>query len=334
MLTFNAAGIPLVHPRGGERLEAAGKAIASGGWSVVGLQEVWFDGDADRLHRLSGLPYLARARRALAFGTGLAVLSRWPVLETEEKRFTVLTPSWARLAQGEPAVRKGWLRARLATPWGELDAYSAHMLSDYPESRYRSLRALQLFELAEDALERSMGRPFVIMADFNAGRGDPDFDAFLDLLGAWDPCAPKGAEACGDPGRGRPGDRRIDFVLLSSRADAMGARALDGFVPGAEGLRLSDHAGFSAVIAPRPGLWAPAAPDPARRAAALERTIATVNSFLAAERRPGRWIPLYGWLAARRERAQAAALGALRERAVSALARLSAPRTTPTTATR
>jgi endonuclease/exonuclease/phosphatase family metal-dependent hydrolase len=324
----------LVHPRGAERLEAAGKAIAERAPGAVGLQEVWFDGDADRLRRLSGLPHMARVRRGVAFGTGLAILSNWPVLESEEKRFSVLTPSWARLAQGEPAVRKGWLRARLATPWGEFDAYSAHMLSDYPGSKYRSLRALQLFELAEDVLDRSKGRPFAIMADFNAGRGDPDFDAFLDLLGAWDPCAPKGAEVCGDPGRGRPGDRRIDFVLLSARARAKGARTLDGTVPGKGELRLSDHAGFSAEVEPAPGLWPGAAPEPARRAAALERTIATIDAFLAAERRPGRWIPLYGWLAARRERAQAAALAVLRERAVSARARLSAPPTRPATATR
>ena len=146
--------------------------------------------------------------------------------------------------------RKGFLFARIATPWGELDVYAAHTLADYRETKYRMLRMTELFELAEGVRELSAGRPFVILGDLNSGHGDPEFDLFLSLLGLADPCAPEGREQCGDPRR----PKRIDHVLVpAGRPGAKAARVFDE--------ALSDHPGV-AVDLPRALISLRASPDP------------------------------------------------------------------------
>lgn len=308
VLTFNAAGIPLVHPGVGRRMKAAGLAITDGGYDIVGLQELWRDADSDSLAAASGLPHAARFPRRLAFGTGLTILSRWPIVRSEERAFTAVRPSLRHFAQGEAVAGKGFLFARVATPWGELDVYDAHTLADYRETKYRMLRLTELFELAEGVLELSEGRPFVILGDLNSGHGDREYDLFLDLLGLSDPCAPAGTETCGDP-RHR---KRIDHALVPGRLEAKASRVFDD--------SLSDHSGFSAVL-PKALMSLRARPDPKRRAAALlavEGEASEAISRLEDEGRRSAWIPLYGAFVSARYARQAARLRAIRERAVSA----------------
>ena len=304
VLTFNAAGIPFVHPRLAERVAGAARAIKDGGYDVVGLQELWLDGDSATLAKASGLPHAVRFERTLAFGSGLTILSRWPVLIKEERAFSAVRPSLRHPFEGESFAAKGFLFARLATPQGELDVYAAHTLADYPEARYHFLRLTELFELAEGVRERSKGRPFVILGDLNSGKGDREYDVFLDLLGVRDAC-----ERCADPEH----VPSIDHVLASV-ALAAGRKVLDGEP------RLSDHSGFAAEL---PSALAALGwkPDPKRREAALravEDAAQAAIERLTARKRGSSWIPLYGaFLAARYER-QIARLGAIRERAISA----------------
>lgn len=309
VLTFNAAGIPVVHPRLAARLEGSGRAIASEGVDIAGLQELWRDKDSAALAAASGLPHAARFHRRLAIRTGLTILSRWPVVAAEERAFSAVRPSLRHLAQGELAAGKGFLFARVAAPWGELDVYSAHTLADYPEARYHLLRMTELFELAEGVLELSRGRPFVVLGDLNSGHGDREYDLFLDLLGLSDPCAPAGKEACGDPRRAK----RIDHVLVpSGRLDARARRAFDA--------SLSDHFAYEADL-PRALMSLRAKPDPRRRDAALrvvaEEAEAGAERLEAEGRRRG-WIPFYGSFISARYARQAARLRAIRERAASA----------------
>lgn len=308
VLTFNAAGIPLVHPRLGQRLLGSGKAIADGGFDIAGLQELWRDKDSGALAAASGLPHAVRFHRRLAFRTGLTILSRWPIVRSEERAFTAVRPSLRHLAQGEAVAGKGFLFARIGTPWGELDVYDAHTLADYRETKYRMLRLTELFELAEGVLELSAGRPFVILGDLNSGHGDREYDLFLDLLGLTDPCAPAGLEDCGDPRR----PKRIDHALVPGRLEARATRVFDD--------SLSDHSGFSADL-PRTLMSLRAKPDSMRRAAALravEDEASAAVERLEAEGRKRSWIPLYGAFVSARYARQAARLRAIRERAASA----------------
>ena len=317
VVTFNAAGIPLIHPRIGRRMPAAGAALAEAGADIVALQETWRNLDAAALAAASGLPHAARVPRLFAFRTGLTILSRWPILSKEESFFSSVRPSLRHVTQGETVPSKGFLRAVVATPWGELDVYAAHTLADYPEVRYHLLRLTELYELSEAILDRSRNRPFVVLGDLNAGRGDREYDLFLDLVGLRDVCEDAGRELCPDP-RHSP---RIDHVLVPASVPARGRTILDAPLAGVEPpLRFSDHDGFAADL-PRALMSARARPDPVKRAAALravETTLSAAVERLAARKRRGAWIPLYGaFLSARYER-QIVRLSAIRERALSA----------------
>jgi len=319
VLTFNAAGIPLVHPRVAARMEAAGKAIADGGFDVVGLQELWFDSNSEALARASGLAHAARTRSSIAFfRTGLMILSRWPITLSEERAFTAVRPSLRHPLKGETVAGKGALLARVDTPWGQLDVYTAHTLADYRDVQYHLLRMTELFELAEFVRERSADRPFVITGDLNAGHGDREFDLFLDLLGLHDPCRPAGRELCGDPRR----PKRIDHVLTAGGPAAPARRTLDADLDSPQ-RRLSDHAGFAAGL-PRAVMSLRYKPDTKRREAALlaiDEALSAAIARLNERKRGAAWIPLYGAFITARYDRQARVLAGIRERAASARAR-------------
>lgn len=315
VVTFNAAGIPLVHPGIGRRMPAAGAALAAAGADIVALQETWRNVDAAVIAETSGLAYFARVPRLFAFRTGLTILSRWPVLSREETFFSSVRPSLRHLQQGEVVPSKGYLRAVVATPWGELDVYAVHNLADYHEVRYHLLRMTELFELAESILDRSNGRPFVILGDLNAGHGSMEYDLFLDLLGLRDLCAENEKELCPDSRR----VPRIDHILVPGTLSARGRIILDAPIAGTD-LHLSDHPGLAADL-PRAIMGSRAKPDPARRAAALsavDAALAGAIERLSARKSDGGWIPLYGaFLTARYDR-QIARLSSIRERASTA----------------
>ena len=254
VVTFNAAGIPLVHRGIYRRTEEAGKALAALGADIVGLQETWRNVDAEAIERGAGLPYKARVPRLYAFRTGLTILSRWPILTVEETAFSSVRPSLRHVTEGEFMASKGFLRAVVATPWGELDVYAAHTLADYTEVQYHLLRLTELYELSETILDRSKGRPFVILGDLNSGRGDREYDAFLNLLGLSDACEAGGQELCPDADHAP----RIDHILLPGPV-ARGRKVLDAPIAGTE-LHLSDHPGFAADL-PRAVMALRAKPD-------------------------------------------------------------------------
>lgn len=288
-------------------MKAAGRAVAKAGYDVVGLQELWFDRDSAAFAAAAGMPHAARVSRRYGFRSGLTILSRWPIIKSEGRAFSTVRPSLRHFFQGETIPSKGFLFARVSTPWGELDVYDAHTLADYRETKYRLLRMTELFELAQSVSELSTGRPFLILGDLNSGHGDRDFDVFLDLLGLHDPCAPAGPELCGDPAR----EKRIDHVLLPGSIASKAERVLEG---------QSDHNGFAAEL-PRGLMALRAKPDPKRREAALravEEAAARGIERLENERDRAGWIPLYGAFLSARYARQTGRLKAIMERASSA----------------
>lgn len=296
LLTINVAGIPFVHPKLQRRMKGLGGAFAAGGYDLIALQEAWRDEDADYLSKRAGLPYYERFPRDVAIGTGLAFLARWP-LEHKEQRVFTLRPSPLRVAQGEWPANKGVLYAQLQTPAGPLDVYDTHLISDYPDAPYKTIRMAQLFELAEEIELRSAGRPFVLMGDFNAGPGEDGYALIQDLLDLEDPCVVAKKDECGatlDDGR------RVDQILVprGGARFVKARRVLDGK---AGGLALSDHAGLEALVDPRLLTLKPrrSAAARARRLAALAAVRDTLDQMLTAmvarEARRS-WIPVYGFL--------------------------------------
>lgn len=318
LLTMNVAGIPLVHPHWAARREALGHALSLVSFDVVAMQEVWRDGDAAELAKASRLPYYARFDTRLDIGTGLAILSRWPIALKRQLWFTC-RPSKLRVYDGEPLADKGALLARLKTPAGPLDVYDTHVIAQYKIARYRTLRLTQIFELSEFVLENSTATPFALAGDLNAARDDEAYGILLDLLGLDDPCVRKGREACAQTvAEDWSGALRIDHVLLPAggKADATTV----SFPPLATGEPLSDHAAVSARIFPAT-LRRGAAPDPARRRAALEKidaALARMTSLMLERERARSWIPIYGFLITTRYHHQLEQLYDIRQRVETA----------------
>lgn len=291
VLSFNVAGIPFVHPDVGKRLRAIGDAIRIQGHDIVGLQEAWLDSDARAVAERAGLPHYARYQREIAFGTGVATLSRFPVAEKLQLQFTC-RPSALRAPQGEPIANKGALLTRLNTPWGPLDVYNTHLIANYRAGRYYTLRLTQLFELSEMIETHSKNRPFVVLGDLNADPGQEEFKVFLDLLGLKDAC-PSCAPTLRNSGR------RIDHILLPRGFKPGWVRAETVFRDDAPGVGLpwSDHNAVEATL-DRRVLTLRLNPDPRRRAAALAKIEAAIVAMMRAmiQRQARRaWLPAYGF---------------------------------------
>lgn len=321
-LTYNVAGIPVVHPYWSQRRKAIGRKLREGGYDLIAMQETWRDKDALELAEASGLPYYTRYGRSISIGTGLAILSRYPILEKHQRPFTC-RPSALRWMSGESIANKGVLMARVETPKGPLDVYTAHPVAEYPGAKYRTLRFSQLYELAEMAAELSAGRPFVVMGDLNTSPGDAGYQLLLDLLGLEDACVKKGKDVCGITNEADKA--RIDHVLVPRGAgEVVSARAVfSGTLPGTD-IAYSDHLAIESDVAP--GLLKRRySPDPHKREAALRtvrESIDKMTDAMFARQQARAWIPLYGFLMTARYEHQRGQLAAISARAESDRIRL------------
>lgn len=315
LLTMNVAGIPLIHAHWTARRAALGERLRAGGYDVVALQEAWRDGDALELSEASGLPYYARYERSIAPGSGLAILSRWPIVEKRQLTFTC-RPSKLRARDGEAFANKGAIMVRLKTPAGLLDVYDTHVIAEYKNARYRALRQTQVFELAEFVVQNSPATPFVLAGDLNASLDDSAYKILRELVGLDDPCEKGGRESCGATvADDWTAAKRVDHVLLPRGSRASAAVAELAPLPGGE--PLSDHKAVAARISAVGRL----SPDRKARLSALARLDAAFSHVVAVmEDRLARrsWIPVYGTLLTERYDHQLEQLTSLRERVETA----------------
>ncbi|MBI3553861.1 MAG: endonuclease/exonuclease/phosphatase family protein [Elusimicrobia bacterium] len=321
-LTYNVNGIPVVTSHWPQKRDAIGRRLREGGYDLVALQEAWRDQDALALAQASGLPYFTRYHRNLSMGTGLVILSRFPILETHEREFTC-RPSALRWLTGESVANKGGLMVRVATPRGPLDVYTAHPVAAYADARYETLRWTQLYELAEMVSDLSKDRPFVLLGDLNTAPGEPAYGLLRDLLGLEDACLEKGKDVCGVTNAAD--GARIDHVL-GPRGPGRFARAktaLQGFLPGTS-VPYSDHLAVEADVDPRllGRRLHPAAKERLAALAALETRIDAMLADMYRREGARSWLPIYGFLIMTRYEHQRRQLGAILGRVESARIRL------------
>jgi len=179
---------------------------------------------------------------ALGFREGPAILSRFPILESQV--FTL--PRCERTL--DPRVL---LRARLDTPWGPIDVFSAHISRDDCQAR----------RVATLVAERRNGLPSILMGDFNAVESSPAIRAMTEDAGFVDAYRRANPGALGATVWQRidaPGPtvrRRVDYVFLvpglTTRGDVIGSRVvLDAprRLPDGATLWPSDHYGVLAQL--------------------------------------------------------------------------------------
>ena len=185
-----------------------------------------------------------------SFGT--ALVSEWPLLETNE------------LVLDSTTNRRGVLHARMDGPLGEVDVYCTHLsaifsLIPYPRETgsWEEEQIAQIGSLRAWIDETSTTDTVLLMGDFNNG---PDEHAsnFAELSEGWDRTYRGDCTYCADnPLNSEDSeDRVIDHVLTHGfKGDATGTRVLDeGFEIEScgnprEGAH-SDHYGVSVLLEP------------------------------------------------------------------------------------
>jgi endonuclease/exonuclease/phosphatase family metal-dependent hydrolase len=264
-VTVNLWGENGPHER---RLDLIGAELESLTPDVVALQEVRtvpgkLTNQAETLaRRLGGSHVFAPVTEWGGGVEGLAIVSRFPVLEAAHRRLPHATETEGRLV----------LSALLDIAGGPVWVHTAHLSYRHQEGK---IREDQVLALDEEVARRASGspQPQVLMGDFNTV---PESDEIRWLCGlctlggrsvfyqdAW------AAVRVGDPGitwarenphRARMGwlraDRRIDYIFVTaSRRDGRGT-VRDARVildqPDADGLYPSDHYGVMADVQTTP----------------------------------------------------------------------------------
>ena len=201
----------------------------------------WAHASATR--RVSGIGVLDRLLVwAMNFEEGPAILTRWPISETE----VIDLPRCAKFY--DPRVV---LRAAVETPRGRLQVFSTHLAHD----------ACQARRLAEIVRAHAGPLPALLMGDFNASESTEWMQALVreaDLVDAYRAANPgaAGPTVWQRPAAPTPTvSRRVDFIFVSP-GTAVGARVRSSAVilatPGrlANGAALwpSDHYGVLAEL--------------------------------------------------------------------------------------
>jgi endonuclease/exonuclease/phosphatase family metal-dependent hydrolase len=202
------------------RMELIGDALVALRPDVIALQEAAVSrrlGDVpDRLARRLGYHHVHAPATyyvfgdwflsrlvvgALGFREGPAILSRFPILESEVYRLPRCQYAL------DPRVL---LRARLGTPWGPIEAFSTHISRDDCQAR----------RVADLVARHRNGLPSVLMGDFNAIESSPairamtENDGFVDAYRRANPDVAgatvwQNVEAPGPMAR-----RRVDYIFL------------------------------------------------------------------------------------------------------------------------
>ncbi|MCJ1356060.1 MAG: phospholipase C type enzyme [Icmadophila ericetorum] len=176
IITLNCWGLKYLSKLRKERLEEIGKRLARASPvpHIVGLQECWTSEDYLKIRSFtrSILPY-GKFYHSGIFGGGLAILSKWPIEESNMLRYP-LNGRPTAFFRGDWFVGKGIACARIRTgPRAKdvVEVFCTHLHAPYekePHDSYICHRTAQAWEIAKlmrGAVER--GHLVIGLGDFN-----------------------------------------------------------------------------------------------------------------------------------------------------------------------
>ena len=176
VITYNCLGLKYISHFRRERLSEIGRrlAIASPVPQIVGLQECWTQEDYKSIREQTKhiLPY-GKYYYSGIFGGGLAILSRWPIEESNMVRYP-LNGRPSAFWRGDWYVGKGVACARISLgprPEDVVEVFCTHLHAPYesePNDSYLCHRTAQAWEIAKlmrGASER--GHLVLGLGDFN-----------------------------------------------------------------------------------------------------------------------------------------------------------------------
>ncbi|EXJ61423.1 uncharacterized protein A1O5_11738 [Cladophialophora psammophila CBS 110553] len=174
VLTLNCWGLKYIAKHRSERLSEIGNRLAtfSPQLDIVGLQECWTFADYQSIRdsTRSFLPY-GKFYHSGIFGGGLAILSRWPIIESSMYRYALNGRPQA-FFRGDWFVGKGVACARISLPDGvSIEVFNTHLHAPYerePNDSYICHRTAQAWEIAKLMRAASDRGSLVIgLGDFN-----------------------------------------------------------------------------------------------------------------------------------------------------------------------
>ncbi|KAI9484655.1 Endonuclease/exonuclease/phosphatase [Zychaea mexicana] len=171
VLTLNCWGLKIVSKKRRFRLKAIADAISTAEYDIVTLQEIWMWEDFDYLKQQtqSTLPY-AKCFYSGALGSGLAILSRFPIVSTSYFRYS-LAGRPLKVLHGDFYVGKGCGSACIEHPdLGVLEVFTTHLHAGYGNSdEYEGHRVSESWELAHLLrASAAQGRHVIATGDFNS----------------------------------------------------------------------------------------------------------------------------------------------------------------------
>lgn len=154
------------------RLKAIAKALQQENCDIITLQEVWVSKDFEFIQEAvkQTLPY-TKYFYSGALGSGLAILSRFPIISTAYHRYA-LNGKPLKFLHGDYYVGKGVGSALVNHPTiGLLEIFNTHLHAGYgPKDQYKAHRATECWQLA-NILRNSaaMGRQIVMVYTLSRG---------------------------------------------------------------------------------------------------------------------------------------------------------------------
>ncbi|CAO3592624.1 unnamed protein product [Absidia cylindrospora] len=171
VLSLNCWGLYIVSKKRKSRLVAIAKAIEQASYDIVTLQEIWVQDDFQKIKTslATKLPY-AKYFYSGALGSGLAIFSKFPIIQTSYFRYT-LAGRPLKVFHGDYYVGKGCATVCLEHPIaGLIQVFTTHLHAGYGNSdEYQGHRITESWELAN--LLRSaaaQGRQIIVTGDFNS----------------------------------------------------------------------------------------------------------------------------------------------------------------------
>ncbi|KAI9336456.1 Endonuclease/exonuclease/phosphatase, partial [Pilaira anomala] len=171
VLSLNCWGLAVISKNRKFRIEAIAKVLSSCSYDIVTLQEVWVQKDYQYIldSVKQNLPF-AKYFYSGALGSGLAILSKYPIVSTTYHRYA-LNGKPLKIFHGDYYVGKGCGTALVKHPdLGFLEIFNTHLHAGYgPKDPYKAHRASQCWQLAHLLRQSAaMGRQIIICGDFNS----------------------------------------------------------------------------------------------------------------------------------------------------------------------
>ncbi|CAG8581519.1 1343_t:CDS:2 [Paraglomus brasilianum] len=173
VLSLNCWGLAVISKLRPQRMEAIADALATSAYEIVGLQEVWVYADYEliRSRTKSRFPY-SKFFHSGIFGGGLAILSRYPVVEVSFHPYR-LNGRAINFYHGDWYVGKGVASIVIDHPVGGFtEVFNTHTHAGYgprEKDEYLSHRIAQGWEIANILrASAARGRNVIALGDFNS----------------------------------------------------------------------------------------------------------------------------------------------------------------------